>query len=74
MQTPALKDFPFDKYRIGAFTIEHNNVEERRTAIRQLMEANGYHLEHAVLDQDWYVLNDLKEAEEETAPKEPTQE
>lgn len=71
---PALKDFPFDKYRIGAFTIEHNNVEERRTAIRQLMEANGYHLEHAVLDQDWYVLNDLKEAEEETAPKEPTQE
>src|SRR5512132_3676437 len=23
------------------------------------MDANGYLLEHAVLDQDWYVLNDL---------------
>lgn len=26
---------------------------------------NGYRLEHAVLDQDWYVLNDLQTAQRE---------
>jgi hypothetical protein len=60
---PALKVFPFDKYRIGALTIEHNNVEDRRMEVRRLLEANGYRLERAILDQDWYVLDDLKTAQ-----------
>lgn len=51
----ALSSFPFDRHRIGALTVEHNNVEERRAAIRDLLERNGYRLEWALRDQDWYV-------------------
>jgi hypothetical protein len=51
----ALSAFPFDRYRIGALTVEHNNVEERRARIRELLERNGYRLEWAIRDQDWYV-------------------
>jgi methyltransferase FkbM-like protein len=61
----ALKVFPFDKYRIGALTIEHNNLEDRRMEMRHLMEANGYRLERAILDQDWYVLDDLETAQKQ---------
>ena len=59
---PALSTFPFDKYRIGALTVEHNDVEERRLKIRELLENNGYRLERAILDQDWYVLKDRQSA------------
>jgi hypothetical protein len=51
----ALKAFPFDRYTVGAFTIEHNNIEERRQKIRSLLEAHGYRLEWSIRDQDWYV-------------------
>ena len=26
----ALRTFPFDSYRIGALTVEHNDAQERR--------------------------------------------
>ncbi len=42
----ALKGFPFDKYRIGALTVEHNYHEPRRTEIRTLMESHGYRHVH----------------------------
>lgn len=51
----ALKAFPFDRYKIGAITVEHNNVEDRRIKLRDLFESNGYRLEWAIRDQDWYV-------------------
>ena len=51
----ALRVFPFDRYRIGAITIEHNNDEARRIQLRDLLEGHGYRLEWAVRDQDWYV-------------------
>jgi len=51
----ALRVFPFDEYRFGAITIEHNNLEDRRAMIRDLLVKNGYRLEWAIRDQDWYV-------------------
>lgn len=54
----ALRDFPFDQYEFGAITIEHNNLEDRRAKIRELLLSNGYRLEWAIRDQDWYVRVD----------------
>jgi FkbM family methyltransferase len=51
----ALRNFPFDEFRFGAITIEHNNLEDRRAKIRELLLKNGYRLEWAIRDQDWYV-------------------
>jgi FkbM family methyltransferase len=51
----ALRMFPFDRYKIGAITIEHNNLEDRRALIHDLLTRNGYRLEWAIRDQDWYV-------------------
>jgi FkbM family methyltransferase len=51
----SLRDFPFDEYQFGAITIEHNNLEDQRAKIRKLLIANGYRLEWAIRDQDWYV-------------------
>ncbi|MBK8211276.1 MAG: FkbM family methyltransferase [Rhodospirillales bacterium] len=52
----ALKAFPFDRYTIGALSIEHNNIEERRLKIRSLLEAKGYMLDWSIRDQDWYIF------------------
>src|SRR5262249_51375302 len=38
----ALKGFPFDKYQIGALTVEHNYQEPKRSEINILMESHGY--------------------------------
>jgi FkbM family methyltransferase len=51
-----LKGFPFDRHRVGAFTIEHNYEEPKRTQIRELLESHGYrHAREQAVD-DWYVL------------------
>jgi FkbM family methyltransferase len=55
----ALSDFPFNDYKFGAITIEHNGMEDRRTQIRELLVSNGYRLEWAIRDQDWYVRADM---------------
>lgn len=51
----ALKGFPFDQYRIGALTVEHNYFEPRRTEIRTLMESHGYRHVHTSVRDDFYV-------------------
>jgi len=38
-----------DKYQVEAFAIEHNNEEQKRQMIRQLLEAKGY-----TLVRSWY--------------------
>jgi len=37
----ALKGFSFSKYKVGAFTIEHNYEEPKRTEVRSLLESRG---------------------------------
>ncbi len=41
-ELPALRGFPFDKYQIGALTVEHNFLEPKRSEIKALMESHGY--------------------------------
>lgn len=53
-----LRAFPFSKYRVGAFTIEHNGEEPKRSQIRQLLEKHGYRLERQHVVDDWYVRAD----------------
>ena len=38
----ALKGFPFDKYQIGALTVEHWFGEPKRTQIKEFLESRGY--------------------------------
>jgi FkbM family methyltransferase len=58
----ALSEFPFNEYEFGAITIEHNNLEDQRAKIRELLVKNGYRLDAAIRDQDWYVRDDTPNA------------
>jgi FkbM family methyltransferase len=51
----ALKGFPFDKYKIGALTVEHNFKEPKRSEIKALMESHGYKRVHTLDRDDCYV-------------------
>ena len=51
----ALKGFPFDKYQIGALTVEHNYLEPKRSEIKALMESHGYNRVHTSDRDDFYV-------------------
>ena len=51
----ALKGFPFDKYQIGALSVEHNYQEPKRSEIKALMESHGYKRVHTLNRDDLYV-------------------
>lgn len=54
----ALGGFPFDRHRVGAWTIEHNREEPKRSRIRALLRAHGYDLAHSWHQDDYYVAAD----------------
>jgi FkbM family methyltransferase len=51
----VLKGLSLDRYQVGAFTIEHNFQEPKRTEIRSLLEKSGYRLAKSVQWEDWYL-------------------
>jgi FkbM family methyltransferase len=51
----ALQGFPFDKYQIGALSVEHNFKEPKRSEIKALMESHGYKHVHTSDRDDFYV-------------------
>jgi FkbM family methyltransferase len=51
----ALQGFPFDKYKIGVLTVEHNFKEPKRSEIKALMESHGYKRVHTLDRDDCYV-------------------
>jgi hypothetical protein len=53
----ALKGLPFSKYKVGAFTIEHNFEEPKRSQIKALLESHGYRRVRSVDQDDYYVLD-----------------
>lgn len=55
----ALKGFPFSKYKVGAFTIEHNLEEPKRSQIRSLLENKGYRFVLSLFRDDCYVNDQL---------------
>jgi FkbM family methyltransferase len=65
----VLKGFSLSRYRVGAFTIEHNFEQPKRTEIRNLLERNGYRLAANRRWDDWYVPKDPSWGEPEKAAK-----
>lgn len=51
----ALKGFPFDRVRVGAWAIEHNREEPKRSDIKRLLESHGYTRSHSFKQDDFYV-------------------
>ena len=54
----VLRAFPFAKHRVGAWTIEHNGEEPKRSQVRELLARHGYQLERQQLVDDWYVAEE----------------
>ena len=50
----VLSSFPFERYRFGCISVEHNYHWERKAAIRKILESNGYRLEREIETDDWY--------------------
>lgn len=53
----ALRGFPFSKYKVGAFTIEHNYEEPKRRQIKALLENQGYRFVRSAAQDDYYILD-----------------
>jgi len=56
----ALKAFPFDQYRVGSWTIEHNREEPKRSQIVALLESHGYRRVHEWQQDDFFVPTDAR--------------
>lgn len=56
----ALKGFPFDRYKIGALAVEHNDEEPKRSEIHALMKRHGYRRSHTWQQDDFYLPEDSK--------------
>lgn len=58
-----LSAFDFSKFKFNLMVVEHNFMEEKRTAIRSLMEANGYHwlpIDPVIAKvDDWYAVDEV---------------
>jgi len=54
----ALRGFPFSKYKVGAFTIEHNWEEPKRSQIKALLQNEGYRWIRSVAQDDYYQSHD----------------
>ena len=50
-----LSVFPFDEYKVGAFSIEHNLMAEKRQRIRTLLEDQGYRFVKNVQVDDLFI-------------------
>lgn len=54
----ALRGVPWDRYRFGAFAIEHNYEGQKRDAIEALLKQHGYRRVHTWRQDDFYVAAD----------------
>ena len=50
----ALKGFPFDRYKIGAMAVEHNEEEPKRTDIINYLRQHGYERVHTYRQDDFF--------------------
>lgn len=50
----ALKGVPFEKYRFGAFAIEHNDEEPKRSDIIKFLDERGYRRVHTYRQDDFF--------------------
>ena len=50
----ALKGFPFDRVKVGAWVLEHNFEEPKRSDAKALLESRGYVRTHTFKQDDFY--------------------
>jgi hypothetical protein len=51
----ALRAFPFERYRVVAWTIEHNREEPKRSQVAALLAAHGYRRVHEWQQDDFFL-------------------
>jgi FkbM family methyltransferase len=56
----ALRAFPFDRYRVGAWTVEHNREEPKRSEIVALLARHGYRRVNEWHQDDFFVPVDAR--------------
>lgn len=56
----ALRAFPFDRHRVGAWTIEHNREEPKRSQIVALLARHGYRRVNERHQDDFFVPVDAR--------------
>jgi len=56
----ALRAFPFDRYGVGAWTIEHNREEPKRSQIVALLAQHGYRRVNKWHQDDFFVQADAR--------------
>jgi hypothetical protein len=54
-----LKNFPFDKFKFGSITVEHNKNKKKKIDIKNLLEDNNYVLHKTVRFDDWYINKNI---------------
>lgn len=54
----VLRGFPFERVRVGAWTIEHNGEEPKRGQIRELLASHGYRFVRQQVVDDFFVADD----------------
>ena len=53
----VLRSFPYEKYKFGCISIEHNYDEPKRTLIRNVLKRKGYKLYDQVKADDWFTYD-----------------
>ena len=56
----ALRAFPFDRYRVAAWTIEHNREEPKRSQVVALLAEHGYRRVHEWRQDDFFLSLDRR--------------
>jgi glycosyltransferase involved in cell wall biosynthesis len=56
VELEVLKTFPFEKYKFGCISLEHNYDEPKRTHIKDLLKSKGYTYIKQEKADDWFML------------------
>lgn len=57
VELEVLKTFPFDRYKFGCISLEHNYDEPKRTHIKDLLKSKGYTYIKQEKADDWFVYD-----------------
>lgn len=60
IELEIIKTFPFDKYKFGCISLEHNYDKEKREEIRNILKSKGYNLFKQEKADDWFCYEEGK--------------
>ena len=58
VELEIIKTFPFDKYKFGCISLEHNYDKEKRSEIRSILKSKGYSLFKQEKADDWFYYDE----------------